>query len=444
MSIAITLLGHAPKKNEGRTAGSGGGGTDKFLHLAWANTEKGADFTKSNIDEGGHIVPYKYVGICLDDNPDGESLSFGSYVWTCLCPCGSGGGADDGSDEDFCDPADPLGSCYDPAQDPFAKIMPQVVEYVKPECLNNSERHTADQPYHLLFDDELTTLGYSLDKENKSEGAQAGVIWTFELKCQQIPILVKTAYDYYNGWVYYADLFEGWTAGITHVFTRLDDYLTASSGYARANDGKWHRARFETDPTLTFDNGTSAVPTRLAALSDNGAVSGMDVIERSKAYWEMPVIDAVFGEQKTMSLHECSISSTSYDMSGSLYNFGVYDSVIKYRWRATSFAALLAQLPKSYEIEHGDLNRHVDFYCTGETAEKTGTVYNNPRTNIGGGQAEINQTYYVYTKQGASIQYNQPTYSGWQSDYDVAQDPQGNTIYVRYFNSYTSSWLMTA
>lgn len=441
MSISITMLGHAPK-NSARNAGStsGGGGAAKYLHLAWANSENGRGFTKSNINSEGHIVPYKYLGICMSDDLDDDMLSFGNYAWTHLCPCG-GSGESSSDWYDYCDPADPLGECYDPTKDPYALIDPQTVEYVKPACIDNSEHHTATQPYHLLFADELSTIGYSLTfPDGENEATSPFVTWGFELKCQQVPIEVKTAYDYYDGWVFYADLWHGWTAGIDYVFTRLDDYLTAESGYTRANDGRWHRAVFETDPTLTFDNGQSTVPTALKTAEDNGAVSGTSYVGRCIAEWNISVIDSIYGQQKTMQLHECRVTSTSYDQSARLYNYSVYDSVIKYRWKATSFAALLAQLPKSYEIAYGDLMRHVDFYCSGETREKTGAVYNDPTVNIGGGEDQLAKTYYVSTKQGAYVTYNQPTYSGWQSDYEVTTDLGGNTIYVRYYNGYGSNW----
>jgi len=102
MSISITLLGHAPKKKTGYSSGAGGeGGTDKFLHLAWADSEDGEGFTKSNLDVNGHIVGYKYLGMCLTDELDDETLSFNNYAWTYLCPCG------ECSDSSTDNPSDP-------------------------------------------------------------------------------------------------------------------------------------------------------------------------------------------------------------------------------------------------------------------------------------------------------------------------------------------------
>ena len=110
MSIQITLLGHSPKKREGYSSrGNGDGGEMRFIHQAWANSEEGEGFTKDNHDEEGHIVFYRYLGICLSDERDDESLSFNSYVWTLLGDGDVGehyeaddGSEDDGDKEDTC------------------------------------------------------------------------------------------------------------------------------------------------------------------------------------------------------------------------------------------------------------------------------------------------------------------------------------------------------
>lgn len=472
MSISITLLGHSPKKRDGHSSGGdAGAGMTQFLHLAYANSEDGEGFTKTNINSEGHIAFFPYIGVCLSDDRDDESLSFNSYKWNNFgygdassqqsgTPSGSGNNGSGGNGSNGQDGSSSICKCDTCCNykycgggngdnvNPLTIISPQIVEYVKPECIYDGEMHETDQEYHLLFGEELSSIGYSLDKSNKDEGAQASVKWNLALKCQQRKIEVIAAYDFYQGWIYLADFYHGWSDSIRRIYTNLHDSLDDQGVYAK--DGRWHYTTFETDPIMKFNSGTSATPTEYETMNDSGSLTGgTNPIGKAIAKWTGDnLLNTLFGEQKTIRIHECGISDTAYWYGGGHHNtpdkMSVYDCVIKYRWISTSFTELFAQLPKSYDIEYYDLNRHVDYILSGVTSEKTGLVFNNPVSNLGGGVEELAKTYYDFQKQGAQVHFIQPSYTGWQNDYETTQDPQGNTIYVRYSNGYDSTWLGTS
>lgn len=131
MSIQITLLGHAPKKKDGYSSGGSGsdGGTNGFLHLAWANTEDGEGFTKDNHDSSGHIVFYPFLGMAIDDSLDDDALSFNSYEWTLI-----GGGAGGCSSTCKCKTCCNYVKCEDYPEDPSTgPVDPSVGPYNPPD-----------------------------------------------------------------------------------------------------------------------------------------------------------------------------------------------------------------------------------------------------------------------------------------------------------------------
>ena len=422
MSIQVTLLGKAPKKALRSSAyGNGGGGNLSFIHLAWSNDEKGLTFTKDNRDPlTGLIQPYKYLGICSTDDTDDEILSFNNYTWTYLCPCGSGGDSSTGDSSIIDDPN------YKPELDPSTKIDPQIIDYVKPECVDDNEMHVANQEYHLVFSDgaEQSSIGYSLDLET----TPPSVTWNIALHCQEKYITIKVAYDWYDGWIYYADFYEGFEEHITLVYTNLNDYLTRESDYQWAHDGKWHRVTFEENPLLYMNTGQAIQPTKFNSIVDNGAVSSSTPVQNCQAEWDKSILNSAFGKQKMMRIHE-AFEKSSY--------WSVYDSVIKYRWKSDTLQGLLAQLPEKYEIRYKDLSRQVNIVCNGVT--KTQTYI--PSTMTGGSQYTVSD---MGTKQGARVEKTKPTWSGWQSQVTTMFDANGDIIYVRFYNGYSGTWFNQA
>lgn len=435
MSIAITLLGHSPRKKDGYSSGTGGAGIDGFLHLAYANSEEGEGFTKTNINEDGHIAFYPYIGMCISEDRDDDNLSFHSYEWSNVgygdtssqeggTPNGTGnnGSGGNGNNESggntgcSCETCCNYQYCPDGANgnvDPLAILNPQTVEYDKPLCLYPTEGYVMDKNYHLLFDDEVRSVGYEI-----IDGDPKSIQWKVWLKCHNFKIKIEKALDIYQGWIYYADIVDFYSE-IFHVYVNLNQKLTEESDYTLPEDPQWHVIPFSTNPLLGIGSRLS-YPT---------------AIEDNVAKWRNPVIESLFGASKTERLHECHNEGLGY--------YSVYDTTIKYRWKASTYEELVALLPNEYSISYNDMERFIPFEYTGETGA---TPVMNLVTN------KINNSpYYDSTsanKQGARLQSNHPDYTGWQNDWYEVDDSNWSddvqyTGWVRFYNGYDNTWLDT-
>lgn len=323
MSIQVNLLSNTLNKLFGK-GGSGGGNNGMFLHVAWANSGKGEDFTKSNVTEFGDIVPYKLIGLCTTDSEDDEALSFNNYKWTYLCPCGGKSNSDNnehnGSDNNG------GGNGNNPNDN-----TPNNVVVNRGSCLYEDDviiKTEGDIVYFLGASD----YGY----------ANWSNTWTINFGCWNIRINIWWDLDLCEGPIFFADCASDPWLSLNYQFlnSKLTNLQDKSSGSCIIE---------EPAPKMTIDNSD----VEMYATISNHAIYG----KNCTAVFNN-IAESFFPSKQ--SYHITAVRNWESGGNGYLSELSLYDITWEYRWKANSYEDLVAMLPTMVTVTYNDYIMHYD------------------------------------------------------------------------------------
>lgn len=465
MSIAITLLGHAPKKKDGYSSGGGEGGTSqsKFLHLAWANSEEGEGFTKDNLDTDGHIKFFPYLGMCLSEDRDDEVLSFNSYQWTLLKSSKNSGNSGNGGGDSSTGGGGNSGNCcetccnyqYCPPDDGGSDENPPRIFWYRPtyqvqECHENSKLYGETETGIEFFGNQATVM-YADDDWNQLYSANPnGTHFIFNLPdletCpQSFRITVVKYMDFNRGPMYFADFTDNnGNAGLELPLLTLLDGVQDDSEDARKvivdgtnkyDPDDWmvmtnfdlvstriHRSSpidTENPPVLHNDANNA---TCVASISDS--VLGNSTYKNALASFN-DLSTVMFGEQKTEQIFAARGQMKETFPKGMRPARDcvedIHDYDIRYRWFATSREELISHLPTHFTMKYHDISIEYpvelqEYDATGET-----TVAGGPLTTRAQYVADTNGYY------GAVYDVTNCAYEDFKSD----------NFWIRFLHEYT-------
>ena len=412
MSIQTTLLSRSPKRNG--VGSSGGGDTySSFLHLAWADSEQGLNFTKNNTNDSGEILKFKYLGLCMNENREDDALVFDSYLWTDLCPCFDQSDSDssDGSDgNDGSDGSD--GSEDNPDNPPAPDSSIGIKEVRYGDCIKETDnlRITANNITKWI------SIG---DEQQKVSYKNSTRKWEIPFYCNDVTIEVWYDFDLYDGPMYFANFSSDYISNDDNrkipklnVSCRAESIdLTPSENVEQGHTNPFEFSS-SSKPVMSGDKSSKtyqALIKKDQTLQKNCLASFIDIFE------------AIYGETKTIKMAAVRGYEDRYEDRAGSYMFSLYDVTYNYRWKSSKFETLLEMLPKEFVINYSSITRRMPIVCSNidPNACKHKTIDDTTDKEI----CRVNQ-------------------SGTLVDFSETAIPEVRTISVQFLNDFSASDLI--